>query len=117
MSEFKKVSCEAEYPDSIWYKTTCACGDNNMTLWFTIREEILALYFTVSANVPYYGEGNWFVIFWKRLRAAIRCLFGYELEYHEELIFSDHEHVRDFIGALKEGLEKTREWSQSEGWK
>jgi hypothetical protein len=100
-----------EFPDAVYYRTACSCGDPecDMTLELEYDEEFndvsLHVYKTLSWNV-YWGNGNWFSRFRKRLTGAAKMLCTGRIEVSGDLLIQNKEHLKSFIDALQEGIHK-----------
>lgn len=113
MSKFKTVEKIIEDENSVYYRTTCGCGssehDIHLVLEYDGRISDITLSMELFTDTGYIWEHlNWFGRLARRLKEVLRLLFFGRIDFCGEFIFRDEEHVRDFMDALKEGLEKMR---------
>lgn len=112
----KNISNTYDRPDLVIYKSVCQCMDNtcNNTLHLEFDETykglILNMYQPLNP-VDYYFNENIFKNFWRRLKYSVKILFGYPVDFEGFHLFNGEAHVRDYIKALNEGLEKMKESS------
>lgn len=99
-----------EFEDSVFYRVACDCCDeeHDLTLMMEMdKDNILTL--SVFGNLEcsvWYGNKNWFVRFWGKIKKTIEIWYrGYFSANYEMMIF-DEEHLDSFISALQEAKEK-----------
>lgn len=101
------VMVQDEGKDYIFYKASCACGNDDCTqtleLCFTeIKEvEIKEVELNLYENLGVYNLG-----FWKRIKTAFKVLTCGYLELQGVFIFNGEKAIADYIIALENGLEK-----------
>lgn len=104
MTQVEELNSDKNY---IYYKTTCSCHGNDMTILLEHDEEIdiLTLYTKVTGPAPYYYKDDpWHKSLWNRIKCATKILFNGQIDYEEAFIFRGDKHIQDFITALQEGL-------------
>lgn len=100
-----------EFKDAVYYRVACSCGDPDcdLTLELEHDEEFndvsLHIYETLSWNV-YWGDGNWFSRFWRRLIGAWEMLSTGKVAVSGDLLFQNKPHIESLIDALQEGILK-----------
>ena len=81
-----------EFPDAVYYRVACSCGDPDcdMTLELEYDEEFndvaLHVYKTLAWNT-YWGDGNCFTRFCRRLAGAFKILRAGKIEVSGDLLF------------------------------
>ena len=112
MSVIKTVEKTGDFPSSTFYKTTCSCGDHDLTLEVEYDEKInlISLNIYVDTEIgEFYKWDNWYQMTWFRIKTIFKIIFGHELKFEAWFLFKGKEHIEDFITALREGMGKLKE--------
>ena len=130
-SSFRKsLSLEKVYKNSVWYRLSCDCMDEDhdtiIALSLEKDDELLelAIYKKMMVDSHYYGirykstfleriKAHYDVAI-DRIKKAIRLLFTGTLEIHSHVILYGEEHVDSLIECLYEGKEHIRECKKKE---
>lgn len=94
-----------DFEDSIFFRVGCSCDDpdhdTSIEVCYDEQCNLLSLNFFKKFDV-----GNWSLkrvlkLFWDLITKKPTILY-------EEMIFADEKHIKDFIKAIEEGLEKVQ---------
>jgi len=101
-----------EFDDLVIYETNCECGDHVLTFILEFEKNLpwLTLYSNMATpyHYRYYGE-PWYSRLFYRFFNSIKLFMGYPIEYEDEFLFRDEQHIQDFIDALHEGIKHIKE--------
>lgn len=105
----KNVMKTNEFENSIYYRASCSCGSNehDVSIEFEIDKDIPSMlflnFYKTIAWCSHWGDLNWFIQIWKRIKCSLRVLFTGYIELEESFIIRGEEDIDAFIEALKEG--------------
>ena len=127
----KKVMLVDEWEKSLMLQFACECGDENhhmtidlsfdkdnglLEMWLFKKLEIDAYFGDYQHNDPIltriWGKTK---VLWKRIKIACRVLFAGWFEMESVFLFTDPEHIDDFIKALGYGKSRVEKWQAD--WK
>lgn len=104
-----------EFKDAVYYQTACDCNNKecNMTLELELDSRFpgflfLNLYKRLIWNSDY-GRFSWLYRMWRRVRDGFRMIFFGYIYVEESHTFRGKEHIKSFISAIEEGMEKIKE--------
>lgn len=112
MSTIKSVEKMGDYPGAVFYKTTCSCGEHNLTLEVEKDKKInlVSLNIYVDTEIgDFYKWDNWYQMTWFRIKTIFKIILCHELRFEAWFLFRGKEHIEDLITALREGMEKLKE--------
>ena len=103
----------AEYDDTIFYKSSCACNDDECMLNLVLEKDkdfdfVTLLMYQTLKYASYWGTDNWFSDKWKRITGALKLLFTGELSVENSFLFESDKHIDEFINALQESRKKLK---------
>jgi len=109
MNELEKVK---EFEDAVWYKTTCDCGDEEMSIW--IEEE--KIYERKWVMLSFHYKCGFYDAFskswWHRFKQRIKFCWGAMTtgvaEVNGVFTFRDEKHIEGIFEALKESYDKIK---------
>src|SRR4030042_6935067 len=127
----KKIMLIDEWEKSLMFQAACECGDEEhhltidiscdkdnglLEIWFFKKLEVDAYFGTCQYDDPAL-ERIWdkIKVLWKRVKIASRILFTGWYTLESVFLFTDPEHLNDFIKALNYGKNRIDKW-QAE-WK
>lgn len=106
-----------ESEDSIDYVLNCSCCSEDHLTRIEIEhnqnvaEEITMSFHKTMVWTSQWGDINWFLRMWKRLKASYRMLVTGWIDIEEYVILEDEEHIDNLIFALEEGRKKVKEYN------
>lgn len=110
MTSYRIAKIE-EYNSAIFYRALCPCGssEHDYTIWLEYDKEINDITMYICKKM--YWSGHFKVYSFltrilKRIKSSMVLLFGGYLEVESDILFSNSKQIEDFIGALKEGMDK-----------
>jgi hypothetical protein len=99
-----------EYDDSVFFKAICSCISHDTTLFLEFDKEIGDIQLTTYSEITLskWYSWSWWQVPFKRLKIALRVLFGDMIEMEGDFIFAGEQAVKDYISALQQGLVKVK---------
>lgn len=99
-----------EFEDAVWYKTTCDCGADEMSIW--IEEEkiddksIIVMSFHYRCGFYDSWTKTYLQRIWQRIKVCCYILWHGDYELEGTFMFRGEEHIRGVVEALKESADK-----------
>lgn len=109
------VSVLKEYDNLIFYRLNCDCLNEDCDITFTLEYDkefgsVELQFYTDLEWTSYWGNDNWFIRQWKKIKYSFRLLFKGHIKLENQLLIQDEQHLKDFLNALEEGCKKLREY-------
>jgi hypothetical protein len=100
-----------EWGDSVFYQVACSCGSPDCNLLLELEHDPK---FAEHLDLTIYRDLIWSSHFrknclWARIKGALTLLFKGRLEVAESFGLRGEEHIRSFIDALEDGIERVKE--------
>jgi len=110
MTSYRIAKIE-EFNNAIFYRALCPCGSSkhDYTIWLEYNKEINDITMNIYKKMywkEYFKDYSLLTRIFKRIKGSIVLLFGGYLEMESDILFTNSKQIEDFIGALKEGMDK-----------
>lgn len=93
-----------EFPNFIWTRTLCDCGQPNCCMDFMFELDDGYLSLSISGEVrtyAFYSHRNWFDRQWWKLKAIVKLLFTGNIEMQADIVL-DRENRDKFFSVIEE---------------
>ncbi len=106
-----KVMMLKRYDNAVAYRAACDCGseEHDCTFWTEYDKEIDMLIMNMWKKVHWDNRAYCTDsildkprLIWERLKCAARILFLGHIDFEEDFLFYDEDHMTDFINMLTE---------------
>lgn len=109
VGEIEKVF---EVDDAVWYKTTCSCGLEQLSIWIEEDSDMKdTIVMTFNYDCGFYDNwcDNWFKRTWRKIKACWRIMVHGHYELEGSFIFRGEDQMVGLMQAMNQGIDRLKQ--------